>query len=107
MADLFNQPEPFYNTTNLHGTALRAAQLKAGTQADEVLKLYKRFGALSPSQCLDRLEMEMTHPPLFTSVRRAISNLAMRGWLEKTSDLIPGKYGRDEHVYRLLEKDTF
>jgi hypothetical protein len=104
--DLFNQPPQgnFYNTTRLRGAALKAAEIKAGTQTDEVLKLYKRYEALSPSQCLDRLALEMTDAPLFTSVRRAISDLAVRGWLEKTSTMVEGKYGRDEHVYRLAKR---
>ena len=87
----------YYNTNNELGDELRKSREKTETQEDLVLRAFRRTGKpLSPSFLV----------PLFpetplTSIRRAITDLANAGYLEKTETLVQGTYGKNEHQWRL------
>ena len=53
----------------------------------------------TPSEVQDRLE----EPSILTSIRRAMTNLTKRGFLEKTDIKRQGKFGRPNFCWRLKE----
>ena len=103
--DLFsciNPNEAYFNTTSLKGDDLKTSEGKAFNQTSVVYELFKRYGQMSPSQCLDRyIETTRLTPPPITSIRRAISVLTEAGSLEKTDKMIMGSYGKPEHIWQL------
>lgn len=92
-------PPGYYNTNDLHGTDRAAAEARALTQEDRVLRYFESMPgvALAPDQVL-RIMPGGT--PL-TSVRRAITNLTLRGLLVKTDRMRNGSYGAPVHTWHL------
>lgn len=91
----------FYNTSEYEGRELREAEAKAATQEDLVLAMFRAL----PGRLLTPEDVSRTvlHGAPLTSARRAITNLAKRGLLEKTSARLRGAYGRPVHCWRLAE----
>jgi Fe2+ or Zn2+ uptake regulation protein len=85
----------YYNTTNESEEQLNMFKGKATKQENEILQLFKKDTFLSPSD----VQKEFQNYPL-TSVRRAITNLTIAGFLEKTAEKRPGIYGRNECVWK-------
>jgi|LULN01.1.fsa_nt_gb hypothetical protein len=91
----------YYNTTNEVGEVLRNLKEKALTQEEIILSIFKLYPnkPLSP----DDIELffkengQMFGP--ITSIRRAITNLANRKLLIKTSHKKMGSYGRHNYCW--------
>lgn len=77
-------------------------QVKAGKQDDVVLAVFRSMPGreLSPE---DVHQLCLRDAPL-TSVRRAITNLTVRGLLVKTDHCRPGLYGRPVGLWTLADK---
>lgn len=96
----------YYNTTNEIGNDLKESRSKANTQDNDILEYFKKNEECSPSQVwkvLREKELDkdgVTTMPL-TSVRRSITNLTKKGYLEKTTDKRKGIYGKPEYIWRL------
>lgn len=86
----------YYNTTHLQGNDLEKAQVRAGTQAREILDFFEahRGQPLTPTEVQNALNMQV-----LTSVRRAITNLTDKGFLRKTNIKRAGKYGADNYCW--------
>lgn len=93
----------FYNTTNETGERLKSFEIIAVTQEDIVLHVFQRRPAgtlLAPSQVWTA-GFPITTP--LTSVRRAMTNMTIKGLLTKTDTKIKGLYGREAHTWKLQE----
>lgn len=89
----------FYNTTAESGAKLAEYRSKAARQEEIIYKFFAVRNELSP------INIEaMTGFPR-TSIARALRNLVLDGRLEKLEDRrVPGRYGRPEHVWRVVNK---
>lgn len=89
----------FYNTTKRTGEELIRAEEEARSQEERVLAFFRsEKGFKSPFEVWHRLFL--CSIPI-TSVRRAMTNLANEGHLEKTDILVTGDYGKPNHLWRL------
>jgi len=96
------QLDIFYNTAELKGVELKEANIRAGTQNDRVLKVFRdnpdKF--FSPEEVYKALGHLMWNTPL-TSIRRAITTLTALGCLERTDEKRPGWYGIKNNCWKL------
>ena len=94
------QLDIFYNTTELEGTELKEAKIRAGTQNDRVLKVFRDNPdkAFSPTE-VHQLTNRWNTP--LTSIRRAITTLTALGYLERTDEKRPGWYGMNNYCWKL------
>ena len=98
----------YYNTTNESGSELLNSKTKALTQDALILKIYETHQiydidkeGLSPE--IVRWTCEEFHGkdwPI-TSIRRSINTLTKAGKLTKTNKLYRGRYGKNEHIWKL------
>lgn len=90
----------FYNTTHLDGADLAEAERVTGAQNLAVLAFFRAH----PTDLYAPHEVQVHALPTapITSVRRAITTLERRGFLEKTRTMRPGPFGRAAHCWRLL-----
>ena len=99
----------FYNTVQAVHPDLNRYETKAKTQEDKILRLFRAsFDWHSTPSHVHRILYGETNVPL-TSVRRAMTNLTIKGELEKTDRQEKGLYGRNEFVWRLArgQRDLF
>jgi len=95
----------YYNTTNLKGEELAAAQAQARTQEQDVYEiLFLSSRPLGASEVMERLNHFNKRPPI-TSVRRAISNLKKSGQVERADHQTIGPYGRREYAWTLRQRE--
>lgn len=97
----------FYNTNKERGAELQASRRQTNRQENIILEHYRQRPdcPISPSQIF-QIHNEW---PL-TSIRRAITNLTLAGYLTKTSYMNIGIYGKKEHCWKLKPsafKETF
>lgn len=88
----------YHNTTRQPADFVREAEMKAKTQEELILEIFKIFNTLTASQAHALFEDKNT--PI-TSIRRGITNLMKGGDLVKTDDTEIGNYGKPEYVYKL------
>jgi len=95
--------ESYYNTTGATGRLLREYEIKAESQEGRIAcyMAERSHRAFTPSEIWRKAFGADSTPPPITSVRRAMTNLAERGVLEKTAHKTRGLYGRAEHRWRL------
>jgi len=86
-----------YNTTNESGNQLSLLNEIAINQEDKVLELFTIYKKLSPSDCY---KYYSEYP--ITSIRRAITNLTIQGYLKKTDEKKIGIYGRNEFYWEVV-----
>jgi hypothetical protein len=94
----------FFNTTNETGRDLYKYRAQALSQQEQIRAMWQRRPTLelTASQVLQHLQIEgwITKNTPLTSIRRAMTNLATEGFLEKTTKKRIGPYGRPECTYR-------
>lgn len=95
----------YHNTNSEQGLVLERSQIRADTQEDQILQLFKRGGEYTPDQVWQRLYMRSMTP--ITSVRRAITNLTNLGYLEKTDKQRKGMYGKQVYVWRYARRPGY
>ena len=91
--------QPSYHQTTALAPGQRALFEGAAITQDENV-----FGWFlsHPAACFSAEQVwEKTQIGLLTSVRRAVSNLAAQGLLEKTGLTVRGRWGRPVYLYRL------
>jgi hypothetical protein len=92
----------YHNTTN-EVTQLQAFTSIAIGQDSVVLEYFKQrpLAEFSPSQVLKKLINSnlINNGTPITSIRRSISDLTKEGKLIKTSNKVPGMFGRPEHTW--------
>lgn len=95
--DLFERGS-YYNTNSLAGNDLGLAEANAKGQEADILKFFRA----RPNQLLtpeDASAAVSSRTPL-TSVRRAMTNLTIKGLLTKTERMRQGKYGKPIHFWK-------
>ena len=90
-----------HNTTNLSGPDLVIAEEKAKTQQEVILEIFKKHPdkEFTPLAVWRMTEKKYIH----TSVRRAMSNLADAGLLEKTNRKIVEEHGSINYTWKLAK----
>ena len=93
----------YYNTNKEAGETLKASRKKAATQEERILEFFKRHSRseLCPFEVAHIL---FPGTPI-TSIRRAMTNLTKKGYLEKLDKFKPGAYGKQNHVWRLTRRN--
>lgn len=95
------QTEFFYNTVQLAEPALLAEQVKNKAQEELVQEIYQHINApMTPFDVQRILEVKGSKIPI-TSVRRAITNLAKKGVLEKSGCFRNGDYHVRNNMWKL------
>jgi len=94
----------YYNTTNETGEALKDSQVKAETQTEQILTLfkYRPEGHYTPSE-IHKLLQRLNCP--LTSIRRGISDLTKDGKLERTGFKRKGIFGKPEFCWTLKKEE--
>lgn len=101
--------QQFYNTIGASGTQLKLMNAKAGTQNELVYSVFVKINEpLTPAQVYDILvgwgKIKRDETPI-TSIRRAITSLTKsNNKLEKLPVKIKGRYGVDNHKWRLKQE---
>lgn len=90
--------DSFHNTCGLNQLTLVFAEEKAQKQDELVLAFFKlnQGRQFTPLQVHDQLPHIM-----FTSIRRAITNLTKKGFLKKLDTTVPERFGKPNHLYSL------
>lgn len=105
MTDLFNQPSSYYNTNNESGATLQGSKAKAESQEGMIKDIFKRmYPNLSGLTADDIAGHTLLSTTPITSIRRALTNLSSKKWnyfLEKSSEMRIGSYGKMVHVYKI------
>lgn len=92
----------FFNTINLSGVPLQEATEKACHQNDRVLKIMKELIKATPFQVSEVYD-KLYSPAPITSIRRSMTVLTSQGKLEMTDEMKKGKYGMNNHVWKIIE----
>ena len=97
----------FYNTSEAVHPELGQYEHKAKNQETIILDWFRSYEQQATPSKLHKLLFH-DHTPL-TSVRRSLTNLVLKGELEKTDIQIMGPYGRPEFVWKLArgQRDLF
>jgi len=94
----------YYNTNKETGEVLKKSNRKATNQEDLILTYFrcvKYPKELSPDYFINMVCFENT--PI-TSIRRALTNLTKKGYLEKTDKMVTGQYGKKVHTWKLKKR---
>lgn len=95
----------FFNTPNLRGPDLTAANEHNADQNEKVLAVFRRVGkSLTPCQVEAALKAQ-GELILLGSVRRAITTLTRRGELRKTDERRMGLYGIPNYCWELNDRE--
>jgi Fe2+ or Zn2+ uptake regulation protein len=97
----------YYNTNQEEGEVLSESIAKAISQEERLIKTFKKAGRKLTANDVHNLWIAEDQaagimPPLLTSVRRALTNLANNHVIVKLkSGMKPGPYGKKVHYYAL------
>jgi len=93
---------PFYNTNKSTTEEAEAENIKTNKQENSIMDYFQNNSPyeFTPFEINDAV---LFATPI-TSVRRAMTNLTDKGFLEKTDRLKIGRYGKKNHVWKLLDK---
>jgi hypothetical protein len=98
-------PEAYYNTNNETGTTLKKSEGKALTQEDIILAYFEKHpNSRFPAHAV--LAACFFDATPLTSIRRAITNLEIKGKLELMPDeyMVPGLFGKQVHVWKFKQQ---
>ena len=92
----------YYNTNNESGLDLRSSWTATAKQNELILRIFMLApnNTFTPDEIQDACERCQRNWPI-TSIRRAISTLTKQGKLTKTNKLHKGRYGKNEHIWKL------
>jgi hypothetical protein len=93
----------FFNTVHVRGQRLAAYESKAQYQEDLIAEFFneQRGADITPEDIM-KLHPAFVRTPI-TSIRRAFTNLASLGIIEKTDTQINGMYGMPIYCWRFKE----
>lgn len=86
----------YYNTTHEKGQILAEYERKAISQDEALYRIFCMYGTVNPS-AIERI----TGWPR-SSISRSLNTLTKDGRIEKTEKKMKGKYGRPEHIWKLV-----
>lgn len=89
---------PYYNTAHESCRQLAESQRTALSQEAVIL----RFMLQHQGQCFTPFDIQRRLMPTvpITSIRRAMTNLTIKGDLEQTHNMKQGEYGKPNHTWR-------
>jgi predicted transcriptional regulator len=89
----------YYNTTSLSGNELLREVSGARNQDEIILSFFKEnpTSELTPFNVLSLCKMNCP----ITSIRRSMTNLTNKGFLEKTENKKLGEYGKKNYTWKL------
>ena len=95
----------FYNSISLENMELKAAHLNTLKQEEFITEIFKNnpTSLISPSQVLSIYNKYYQKNVPITSIRRAMTDLTTKDILRKTSVMVKGIFGKDEHCWVLKE----
>jgi hypothetical protein len=91
----------YYNTNKESGDTLTKSKIKAKSQEELILEIFKDSIKLSASEAWKIYDKKGITP--ITSIRRAITNLCNDNKLFKTEEKANGLYGKKEYIYKLCQ----
>lgn len=95
----------FYNTNKESGLTLEKSKKKALSQEQRILTFFETEAYIHPDRrsCFtpENIRTILEPMPPLTSIRRALTNLTIEGFLEKTDTMAVGQYGKMIHTWRL------
>jgi hypothetical protein len=93
----------YYNTNRERGAELRSSRIQARKQQETILLFFQA----NPSRLYSREEINRLVLPNapYTSVQRAITNLTDDGFLDKTTHMVMGSWGKKVHTWRLRPRE--
>lgn len=96
------KPHSYHNTVPVHGDDLKAAEAKAASQDDMIIRYFKEhpYTSFTPDQVW--LSFGQQWP--ITSVRRAITNATKDGHLIVTGERRMGLYGMNTNTWIYKKK---
>ena len=89
----------YYNTTSEVGQILIDFESKAKSQDEYILKKFMQ----NPDKNISPEDVQIIGVPI-TSIRRAFTNLAKRGLIQKSLK-VAGMYGRPIYKYKLIKNE--
>ena len=94
----------FYNTTHERGQTLQLFEHQADNQDQAVL----RWFLANPDTAVnrDQLHRYVLQSAPATSLGRSLNTLMRDGLIEKLDTKQPGRWGRPQHLWRLIRRDT-
>ena len=97
-----NSFDKFHNTLDLPESELKVRQLKAGSQNQRILSIFRSNPNenYTPFVLWDVYNVLYPHAPI-TSIRRAMTDLTKLGYLEKTKEKRAGEYGELNYCWKL------
>ena len=89
----------YYNTNDETGDTLTTSRRNVTTQETNILTIFRGrpCRAMTPFDVQD----DLGHEVPITSIRRAITNLTIRGLLLKTDTMKNGRFGKMNHCWML------
>lgn len=104
---LFDKTPLVYSTDHFTEEQKAATKANANKQEARILEFFRDYvpawGSIGVSTIWAAISS--TNEPI-TSFRRALTNLAKQGKVEKTDEVRMGMYGRNEHLWRLKRDDA-
>lgn len=94
------QLDIFFNTIDLKGQDLAEATNQAQKQDDRILEIMKRHKKLTPFEVSDIYNSLYPVAPV-TSIRRSMTVLTDKGFLEMCDEMKKEVYGKPNHYWRL------
>lgn len=93
--------QPFHNTISINDKELTIENANALKQEEFITSIFKANTnkPISPSQVHKVYVKDFNKNVPLTSIRRAISNLADKNVLRKTSIMVDGIFGKPEHCW--------
>ena len=92
----------YYNTNNEEGQELSNSRISATKQEDVIYLLFNDDSYFSP----DMIKTLLVQDYPITSIRRALTNLTNKGLLEKTNEMVMGRYGKKTHTWKKAESEV-
>jgi len=100
-----SQLDIYFPTTSLTEKELKEREVRAGTQNGRILEIFRDY----PHESFTPFEIRniwfarnwYRNVPI-TSIRRAMTTLTSRGYLEKSRELRIGEYGEKNHTWKLI-----
>lgn len=91
----------FFNTIDLKGTELAEATDKAKKQECRVLEIMQVYKKMTPIECWKVFNSLYPEPPL-TSIRRSMTVLTSKGFLEMCDEMKKEILGKPNHYWRVI-----
>jgi Fe2+ or Zn2+ uptake regulation protein len=91
----------FYNTIHSETNVLDKAIKTCKKQGEIILQIFKTYNKPLTPTMVYTIYKRYYAEILLTSVRRSITDLTNKGWLEKLQKQAPGIYGKKNYMWQI------